>query len=121
MNQNTPQFAIGQKIVRIIKGDYPGKLAGEIGDEHFVNALDYCTKCKKWFVDIGTRKATTLTAYKSICGCGDTKDMDEPIIWHESTAFAPDEKSYKDMRKEIADSFFQTKEVPDKLLIPKTN
>lgn len=114
-NNNAP-FYSGQEIVRI-KKTQDG--IGKIGDWHIAYKCEQCKKCKKWYVDIGERVRPHADIFRSVCNCGHKQEMPEPIVWYSCSQFAPIQHQYTDIAKEIADSFTESPECPDKIIVPE--
>ena len=117
-SNNNPPFAEDQRIIRIgpTKSSKAG-LATFVRGKVYTCAECYKCECGKWKVKIkefpsfGNAKIAT-------CVCG-FKQHSEYYIGF-AALFAPIQETYADITNEIAESMKETKERPDKVLIPET-
>lgn len=112
MEGNNAPFAIGQEVVCLING-----FTFKKGDIRKVIKIEKGCCC--WLVDIGEISPITV---KLTCKCGSGYMyyiVGGKTMMIDSVRLAPIQHQYTDIAREIADTFKQTEEVPDKIIIPE--
>lgn len=117
MENNNAPFVYGQKMIRTGK-----TIEGVVikGGTYTAGTCYMCHKCKTWWVPILECPACESDNYNPDCPCG-SKFVENHNSHYAGNAdfFAPIQHQYTDISKEIADSFKQTEETPDKKIIPE--
>lgn len=102
-------FHVGQKVVAVktVIGFY------KKGNKYEVLGVVY--HCKEWFVDIG------LIVLGGTCcpHCLFKMNKNSSHLCY-AKDFVPIQDQYSDLTREIAEGLKETKETPDKILIPET-
>jgi hypothetical protein len=114
-DMNTPPFAIRQKVVCLRDGKTTPIKKGAIYTVEDLNYNSCCKKASGWFV-----RLAELPDMRQRCCYVCDAECKTPGLWLHEKAFAPIETQYTDISKELADSFKDTDEVPDKILKPET-
>jgi hypothetical protein len=109
MDQANWKPEVGQEVVAI----YGGVLIKK-GQAYRVYAIRQCSNCGRYKVDLGFREHGT-----SLCnGCNANYEKGN-IYWIDSSRVAPVNPYSVDLTKELADSFKESPECPDKVIVPE--
>lgn len=108
-------FYVGQKVIavksissRVIKGN-----------TYIVNSMQQCPCCKDWFVDFGAPLEFKVNIFEChLCRYYSPIPIgpNNYLCYHKY--FAPINDQYADITAEIAAGATETKEQPDKVIIP---
>jgi len=90
MNQeiNLPPFYVGQRVVALRPSENGFRVTGKI---YTVLALNKCTHCGLWTIDIGDNGELACLE----CRCGVIDFSQTCTEWHYADAFAPIESTFQ--------------------------
>lgn len=111
-------FFEGQRIIRIGETkESNDKIA--VFTKGFVYTCAGCFKCKCGVWKVLIKEFPVHADGKATCKCG---HITRSIKYYVGLAnkFAPIQDQYEDLTREIAEGLKETKETPDKVLIPET-
>lgn len=111
MNNNTPPFHVGQKVVALATSNKRQGLQFIKGSIYTVHKCYKCT-CGKWIVTVTELIWSGIGVFKLCC-----IDPPDTYCGGESKYFAPIISQYADIRAEIAAGCKETIEAPDKVII----
>lgn len=100
---NNAPFYVGQKVIRTSTSDILIK-----GETYTISEMKYC--CSRWGWRLNVEEAA---AKLETCECGNRNKYR-----FAAKNFAPITEQYADMTASIAAGMSETKEVPDKVIIP---
>jgi hypothetical protein len=103
-------FSIGQKVICLYSSSTNEGFV--VKDKIYtIEGINQCPDCGHWRVDVGLR---TFPAGIPVCfKCNSELKRTTKIIYADAALFAPAVQDYLDIRKEIADTFFEVKEISD--------